>query len=1242
MSSIYENRALRKLALGLSIACTAIFMTPNSWSTSWEPIGPRGASVVALTSNPQDLTHLYACTFSGGVYESTNSGLTWSHIAAPFSNQYTFDLLVNPLVTTTLFVATFEDGIYKSQNSGGTWAPINVGLTDLTVLDLESTTTSGTIFAATRAGVFYSRNSGSSWTLGNDDVDDMYATGLFIDPLAPSTVYAQTAGQGIFRSVDDGTTWTQLTNGLTAEGINDLELDVRDQAWVYAAAGTGVYRISYANFAADSGSWENIGYALNDKSVFQILTLPNTGILAALSEGVFEFDGVNTWDLWADIPSRLLMAKPDGSVIHVAGELDVLSVTIDQGETFYPANAGIQNRFVGTLDTIDVAGWTTIYAGTEKGVELTSEVFRSGDRLPWILGHIFNGAIFDLGHEASDPSTLYIGTERNGVWKASEYGMSWTSSSNGMVPNRINAIDQSRTGSQRLYAGTSSGLYTSLDQGATWSNQGNNDTPKDVTAIATHSESDLIAYYGTRSGQVFLTFSGGESFLAAWPGNGNAIRNIIIAPYRNDYLTLENGDLYASYDGAFQFFPIEDMAAQKVVDVVVDAAQPWIAFAATTTGGVYRTEDTGFNWTAVNTGISDLGIISIDIAYADADLLYAGAEGTVYKSTDGAQTWTSQSNGLPAGKVARLQISDDDNSVVYAVVNESAVYRTTDGGANWALFYDDPANGKELPFLEDQAFGDVFYRGTLGGGIQKTTNAGTNWAASNEGIRLFIRTLEVSWDDLGTVYAGSLNDGLFKTTNGGASWSPSGLEDRNLFKIAMDPLDKNVLFAGSSLGVSKSSDAGLTWTDLWQLNEYFFDLYVAPADPNLIYGTGLGGNVVVSTNHGTSWTRLGADVPKVNVLAFARDSINDILYCAPEFEGVYKSDDGGATWTSTGLDLEGLQVLTLHVAGNGDLFAGTQADGLFTSSDEGETFTQVSVALDSNYVADLRALPGQPNTIIVQTLSGTPGDKPLYRSTDNGSSWSVVSTGINDSSIISIASSPDRTVLYASSSDSLFKSTDDMVSWQWVSDFPAGTEGRSVDILPTDSNTVFVGTLASGVLKSTNGGSTWTTAPSTGGLSVNHVIVGSDETIWAGTLGMGLIESSNDGSTWTDTADTGLLNSPVLDIAIDPSNTNNVYAATGGSGVHKSIDGGFTWSPMNNGVTGLNLLAMTIDANNPQTLYAGSSTEGVFRTVNGGSSWTTMNEGLSNLTVTALEVDVNDSNIVYVGTEGGGAFRWKP
>jgi hypothetical protein len=119
-------------------------------------------------------------------------------------------------------------------------------------------------------------------------------------------------------------------------------------------------------------------------------------------------------------------------------------------------------------------------------------------------------------------------------------------------------------------------------------------------------------------------------------------------------------------------------------------------------------------------------------------------------------------------------------------------------------------------------------------------------------------------------------------------------------------------------------------------------------------------------------------------------------------------------------------------------------------------------------------------------------------------------------------------------------------------------------------------------------------------------------------------------------------------VAIDPAGPNVLYAGTQGiytepkgfRGLFKSVDGGASWLPVNNGLTGLadigaTITALVIAPNHSNILYAGTSRDGVYKSVDGARTWVRFNDGLTSLEIRALAISPSSQNILYAATSDG-------
>jgi len=257
--------------------------------------------------------------------------------------------------------------------------------------------------------------------------------------------------------------------------------------------------------------------------------------------------------------------------------------------------------------------------------------------------------------------------------------------------------------------------------------------------------------------------------------------------------------------------------------------------------------------------------------------------------------------------------------------------------------------------------------------------------------------------------------------------------------------------------------------------------------------------------------------------------------------------------------------------------------------------------------------------------------------------------GLESESITAIAVDPfDENVIYAGSTinynadefGGLFKSADGGASWNTLI---SGTIIRDIDIHPTNPQIIYV--LGGGALvsKTADGGQTWVAADS--GLRVGLYgtpgVLAIDplhpDTLYTGVssnFGGNLFKSTDGGRTWRAIGDTILWNG-VTAIAIDPQNTNVVYAGTAWIGaISKSTDGGASWERMDFPEVGI-INDLIVHPSHTNNVYTGTWRYGFYFSTNGGTSWENANTGLPD-TVGVRRVQLSDAGHIYIAANDMG------
>jgi hypothetical protein len=252
-------------------------------------------------------------------------------------------------------------------------------------------------------------------------------------------------------------------------------------------------------------------------------------------------------------------------------------------------------------------------------------------------------------------------------------------------------------------------------------------------------------------------------------------------------------------------------------------------------------------------------------------------------------------------------------------------------------------------------------------------------------------------------------------------------------------------------------------------------------------------------------------------------------------------------------------------------------------------------------------------------------------------SWAAIGPNNIAGRILSIAWHPTNlNVIYiGSASGGLWKTTDGGTSWIPLTDDLPSLAVGSVVLDPTNPNVVYIGTgegsynidavYGAGILKSTDGGTTWNTTgmswTQSQSRAINKIVIhpSTPQTMWCATNiwsgGGGVYRTTDGGASWTR-----YLSGDAKDIVLHPDSANVLYAAIGypwggsSNGVYKSTDGGVTWTLRSSGLpagTSLGRIALSISRSNPQTVYAGISQTisggagllGIYRTTDAGGSW---------------------------------------
>ncbi len=355
------------------------------------------------------------------------------------------------------------------------------------------------------------------------------------------------------------------------------------------------------------------------------------------------------------------------------------------------------------------------------------------------------------------------------------------------------------------------------------------------------------------------------------------------------------------------------------------------------------------------------------------------------------------------------------------------------------------------------------------------------------------------------------------------------------------------------------------------------------------------------------------------------------------------------TWTGSGPPGADITALVADPSAPGTLFAGTAFDGVFRSTDSGTTWAAVNTGLGNTTVFGLAVKPDTAGTVYAATNDG------VYKTTNAGTSWASANTGLTATGITAIAVDPTSTgKVYAGASENgrggVFRSTNGGTSWTAINSADLNI-AKTIRVLAVDplSGAVYAGTAGKGIFKTPNGGTTW--AVVNNGLSNKFVMALAPHpvepnVIYAGTLGSGIYVSTNGGGQWANVSN-GIGNQRIAALMVDPEAEQSslekpdpaatLYAGTLGGGMFRSEDSSNSWTQVNTGLIGNNVAAVVFDATDSSVAYAGMSGGGVFTTTDG-STWSAASAGLPGARISSLAIDPATPTRVFASTHGAGVF----
>lgn len=606
----------------------------------------------------------------------------------------------------------------------------------------------------------------------------------------------------------------------------------------------------------------------------------------------------------------------------------------------------------------------------------------------------------------------------------------------------------------------------------------------------------------------------------------------------------------------------------RVNSIIVDPNNPTTFYSGAPAGGIWKSTDSGNNWSVLTDDLPQIGVSGIAIEY--------GKGNTIYIAT-----------------------GDDDAGDSYSV----GVWKSIDGGASWNPTGLNPGNSPSRmnDIYVHPSNPSILWVAT-NNGVYKSTDAGANWSNTLSGN---IKDIKLKPGDPNTIYAVTSNT-FYKSTDGGSSFSLAGTGlpvSSGRLVIDVTPANSNVVYVLSSTtsngfqGIYKSADSGSSFStaatsasvgDIFESSQAWYDMAFAVSDTNEnefftgvlnIWKSTDGGSTMTKVNNWSSPTQASYTHADIHLLRF----YNGQLFAGTD-GGFYKSTDGGSNFTdlTSGMQIGQFYKIAVAKQTSEKMVGGLQdnggfglnnnqwqnyygADGMDTAIDPNNEnlyygFIQQggSLYISNDAGASSTASVGGPETgnwvtPLVANKEGEiyAGYSSLYKLCG---SFQAVSTSFGSNIDFLEIDDINSDNIYVAINNSLRKSTDKGTTFTNVESFSSNI--TSIEVHNSNSDIVYVTTSGSSngkVYKSVDGGLNFTditgSLPSVTKNIIKHQDFHSQNPLFLGTS-LGVYRHDDTSGDW-EAFENGLPNVSVTDLEIN-YNDSNVTAATYGRGVWQS------------------------------------------------------------------------------------------
>ncbi len=646
-------------------------------AANWVPLGPSGwthtsgwnpgtGRISAMAIHPTNQNIIYVGSPGGGLWKSTNAGANWAPLTDNNSTWMSiFAITIDPSDQNIIYVGTSTGLLLKSINAGTSFTSTGAGPGGTIRKILIHPTATNIVFATATNGIWRSTNSGTSWTQvhtgSKEDVE--------FKPDDPNIMYA--SGSDVVRSTNNGVNWTTLgaAEGITNSGRTLVSVSAADPNIVYAvqASGSLFGRMYRSTDAGLSFTTTVVGNPASGTNYFGYA--PNgTGTT-----------GQATYDMGMDV------SPTNADDVYIAGIICWRSTNGASSFTAltiwsYPNSLGYNHADVHGLFWIGGILYSISDGGIYKSID-------NGDNWTDLSPGLTIRQFYRMSNSQTNANVITGGAQDNGsvTRQVSGNWADWLGADGmeGLVSptNHLNLWGTSQNGA--IYRSTNGGnSYTGLSQPSSgqW-----------VTPLAIHPTNETILYGGWTG--VYKSTNSGTNWTNLSAGTiTTTLTDLAVAPSNPNFIYASNGStLYVTTDDGATW--AIRTAPATINDIAVDPANPskiWVA-CNSTTNRVMVSTDAGATFTNVSANLPAIVARAIVVDDNTPRGIYVGMNIGVFYKQEPDANWADYSANLPLVAINELEIQKASGKIRVATYGRSIWESPVATSANFTLNAPAPA-----------------------------------------------------------------------------------------------------------------------------------------------------------------------------------------------------------------------------------------------------------------------------------------------------------------------------------------------------------------------------------------------------------------------------------------------------------------------------------------------------------------------------------------------------------------------